>query len=71
MKFFALAALFTIAVAAPAELEKRQTPCGDSVYSIPKCCTSKVFSLACLQSQNPRMLKTKVFRSPRSLTWTR
>lgn len=51
MKFFAVAALFTSVLAAPA-LEDRTNgsyqPCPSGLFSQPRCCATDVLGLACL-----------------------
>ncbi|KAJ6789907.1 hypothetical protein PWT90_03421 [Aphanocladium album] len=57
MKFFAVAALFAGALAAPTEMEVRtNTPvnlCPNGLYSNPVCADVDVLGILCLNSQSP------------------
>ncbi|TQW00908.1 hypothetical protein V2A60_001943 [Cordyceps javanica] len=56
MKFFAVAALFAGALAAPTEIEARTYPtnlCPNGLYSNPVCADVDVLGLLCLNSAVP------------------
>lgn len=55
MQFFALAALFAAAMAAPADIAARNGDSCSGLYSNPQCCSPDVLGVACLDAETRKL----------------